>query len=78
MDDQVRLTGPAPGFVKFPEYKVDMDPSPRRVRVKFGGEVIADTTDALLMLESHHVPVYYFPRESVRMDMLEPTDHTSH
>lgn len=50
MDDQVRLTGPAPGFVKFPEYKVDMDPSPRRVRVKFGGEVIADTTDALLML----------------------------
>ena len=56
---------------------VVMEPTQRRLRVVFNGEVVADTTDARVMYETHHVPVYYFPLCDVRMDLLEPTEHGS-
>jgi uncharacterized protein (DUF427 family) len=52
--------------------------SPRRVRVDFGGETVADSRRAKLMHETGYLPVYYLPREDVRMDLLEATDHTTH
>jgi uncharacterized protein (DUF427 family) len=51
--------------------------SPRRVRVVFGGETVADSRRVKLMHEAGHLPVYYFPEEDVRMDLLEATDHTT-
>jgi uncharacterized protein (DUF427 family) len=42
----------------------------RRVRVVFGGEVVADTVRAQRVLETSHPPVYYIPREDVRMELL--------
>ncbi|MFT5539221.1 MAG: hypothetical protein ACI82H_000738 [Alphaproteobacteria bacterium] len=61
-----------------PHHPMELVPSPRRVRVLFGGEVIADSTNMGLLREPKHVPVYYFPKEDVRMDLLTPTDHHSH
>jgi uncharacterized protein (DUF427 family) len=52
--------------------------SPRRVRVMFGGETVADSRRVKLMHEQGHLPVYYFPRADVRMDLLEVTNHTTH
>jgi uncharacterized protein (DUF427 family) len=66
---------PAPGFTTNPDYRITFEPSPRRVRVKFGGETIADSTAARLFFETRHLPVYYFPRADVRMDLLRPTEH---
>ena len=51
--------------------------SPRRVRVMFGGETIADSKRVKLLHETGHLPVYYFPMEDVRMDLLEESDHTT-
>lgn len=34
---------------------------PQRVVVRLGGEVVADTTHALRVLETHHAPTYYLP-----------------
>ena len=56
---------------------VVMEQAPRRVRVIFNDETIADSTKALVMLETHHPPVFNFPIHDVRMDLLEPTDHGS-
>ncbi|WP_308916184.1 DUF427 domain-containing protein [Jannaschia sp. LMIT008] len=39
---------------------------PHRVQVVLGGEPIVDTTDALRVLETHHAPTYYIPREAIR------------
>jgi uncharacterized protein (DUF427 family) len=58
-----------------PEYKITFEPSPRRVRVSFNGATIADSTAAHLLFETRHLPVYYFPKGDVRMDLLAPTDH---
>ena len=53
------------------------DPCHKRVRVEVGGETIADSRDLMLLQESGHQPVYYFPADDVRMDLLEPSDrHT--
>ena len=72
MDDLTKLAGPAPGFVKFPDYEVTVEPAGARIRVMLGGTAIA-----LVQLETDHKAVYYFPREDVRMDLLEATDHDS-
>ena len=57
--------------------RVAVEPTARRLRVMFNGEVIADTTNARLMFETGHRPVYYLPMSDVRMDLLKSTDHGS-
>ena len=47
--------------------------SPKWVRVFLAGEAIADSKRAHLLREGGP-PVYYFPMEDVRMDLLQPTD----
>ncbi len=44
----------------------------------FNGEVVADSTRAVYLFETSHLPVYYFPREDVRFDLLQPTSHSTH
>jgi uncharacterized protein (DUF427 family) len=56
------------------EHWIHVEQSPRRVRVVFGGETIADSNRALLLRESKCLPVYYFPREDVRTDLMQPTE----
>ncbi|MEM1028965.1 MAG: DUF427 domain-containing protein [Myxococcota bacterium] len=43
----------------------------RRVVVRCGDTVIADTSAAARVLETSHPPTFYLPREDVRMEFLE-------
>ena len=52
-------------------------PSDRAVRVKHGGAVVAETRDALRVLETAGAPVWYLPRADVRMDLLRPVPEKS-
>ena len=42
----------------------------RRVRVELGGELLADSTQALRVLETSHPPTIYIPPGDVRGDLL--------
>jgi uncharacterized protein (DUF427 family) len=54
-----------------------LEPTPRRIRVMVGDETVADSRSAFLLHESGLQPIYYFPPEDVRSDLLEPSDrHT--
>ena len=64
---QFNFEPPAPGRAMY------LDPSPKRIRAVFAGETIADSTRTLMLHESGHQPVYYFPPEDVRADLLEPS-----
>lgn len=55
-----------------------LEPTIKRVRVIFGGQVIADSKKVQIMHETGHVPVYYFPMTDVRMDLTVATDHKTH
>jgi len=59
-------------------YRMVIKPSPQRIRVVFNGKTIVDSSHAMIMQETRLSPVFYFPREDVRMDFLSPTDqHTN-
>jgi uncharacterized protein (DUF427 family) len=62
---------PEPGRVLY------LDPSPKRVRVVVAGETIADSRRASLLHEGGHQPIYYFPPEDVRADVLERSDRNT-
>ena len=48
-----------------------------RVVVRFGGLVIADTTDSVRVLEPSHPPVYYLPLDAFPAGVLVPVEGTS-
>jgi len=66
------------GYAERPDYDVHFEPCPRRLRVVQGGVTIADSIRAKYLFETDHVPVYYFPRADVRMDLLTPTEQRTY
>jgi uncharacterized protein (DUF427 family) len=74
----------APGAVgKFlvpdplPERLLFAEPLRRRMRVRFGGEWIADSEDVVLLHEPGRYPVAYFPLGHIADGVLEPAEHTT-
>jgi class 3 adenylate cyclase/uncharacterized protein (DUF427 family) len=61
-----------------PDYRFTFEPYPHRVRAVFAGVAIADSDTVMVLEETRLAPVYYFPREHVRMDLMRPTDYRTH
>jgi uncharacterized protein (DUF427 family) len=59
-------------------HKVSTHPTDRRVVVTLGGEVLADSRRAIALEETSLPTRYYLPREDVRVELLNPSDTTSH
>lgn len=53
------------------------EPVPQRIRALLAGEVVVDSVRAYLLHETGHLPVYYFPPEDVRSELLVPSDNTT-
>jgi uncharacterized protein (DUF427 family) len=49
----------------------------RRMRVRFGGEWIADSEDVMLLHEPARYPVAYFPLGAIDDSVLKPSEHTT-
>ena len=50
-----------------------VSPARRRVRVELAGELLADSTHALRVLETSHPPTVYVPASDVRHGLLTPS-----
>ena len=48
----------------------------RRIRVEFNKVMVADTTRAMIDIETP-IPVYYLPLSDIRHDLLIPSNHTT-
>jgi uncharacterized protein (DUF427 family) len=53
------------------------EPGPKRVRAYLGGELVADTTNVILVWEIPNFPQYYFPIADVRAELV-PTETRTH
>jgi len=73
--EEAKMPNSAPGFAGRPDYRVDLLPESRRVKVLFGGMTVADSSAALRVEETGHGPVYYLPERDVRLDLMHPTEH---
>ena len=71
------MSNSAPGFASRPDYRVDLLPESRRIKVVFGGATIADTGSALRVEETGHGPVYYIAgkRRAARPDASDRAPH---
>ena len=63
--------------VPLPKRLLYVEPLRRRMRVRFGGNWIADSEDVLLLFEPGHYPMAYFKETDVSSGTLERTDHTT-
>ena len=62
-------------YHRHPEYEVRLEPGSEHLRVRCGGVLLADSRDTLVVRETNHQPVHYFPRQDVRFEHLERTQH---
>ena len=60
-----------PGYVAFTM------PSPKCIRVTVGDMTVADSTNVLVLYESDHLPVYYFPMRDVHEEYLLSSSTTT-
>jgi uncharacterized protein (DUF427 family) len=67
-------TLPPPEFLTAPPR---FEATPKWVRATYNGQWVADSRRAMLLWEPPRpTPLYYFPRDDVRMELLSPSDHT--
>lgn len=71
LEDIVMGPGASPSFSEGFRWEDSL----RRVRVVFANMTIADSKRVMLFQEFGRLPIFYFPMEDVRMDLLEATDH---
>jgi uncharacterized protein (DUF427 family) len=66
--------------IKIPnaDHPITIEPSAGRVRVLAGGNVIADSRNALTLRESDYPAVQYIPRSDVNMQLLARTDNETY
>ena len=60
-----------------PEHPISIETNPSRVVVTVGGQVIADTWQALTLRETSYPAVQYIPRRDVDMRALSRSEHTT-
>lgn len=70
-----KRTDPKPGQESVWDYPRPprIQTTDRRVRVVFNGITIADSTNAIRVLETSHPPAYYIPVADINMDYLQGT-----
>jgi uncharacterized protein (DUF427 family) len=64
-------------YHQHPDYRVDLEPSDERVRVRFAGEIVADSTRTLVVRETRHDPVVYIPEADLVGRFFEATEHAT-
>jgi uncharacterized protein (DUF427 family) len=53
------------------------EPCARRIEIRHGGQVIADSRASIRTLETSHPPSYYIPRADILMAALRPSGDSS-
>jgi uncharacterized protein (DUF427 family) len=54
-----------------------LEETKKHIQIIFNQQIIADTTQAMRVLETSHPPVYYIPPQDIRLEFLLPTSQSS-
>jgi len=61
-----------------PDHPITIEKNPNRVVISYGGQVLADTSNALTMREAKYPAIQYIPRADVDIAKLTRTAHTTY
>jgi uncharacterized protein (DUF427 family) len=61
-----------------PDHPITIEKNPDRVVVKVGGQIVADTREALSLQEANYPAAQYIPRKDVDMTLLARTDNETY
>ncbi len=67
------MANPAPGFIKYPDHEVRIEPFSGTVEVFSGTTRVAHSRRALQVFESRYQPVCYLPMDDVDQRLLNAT-----
>ena len=67
-----------PVLVPGPDHPITITPATSTVSVSVGGQLVAKTDDALVLLESDYRPVFYIPLDDVDQALLERSTHATY
>jgi len=68
---------PAVAHPRDPYHRIDVYDTSRHVRVLLDGEVLADSVNAKVLVETGLPPRFYLPHRDVQMRLLEPSETTT-
>ncbi len=60
---------------RFPDYRIDLVAVRGTARVWHGELLLAESREALRLIETDHVERLYLPEEDVRLELFESNDH---
>jgi len=60
------------------DYHFTFEAHPTRVRIAFDGVTVADSGKVRVMRETRLAPVFYFPRDDLSWDLLQPSGHRTY
>jgi acyl-CoA thioesterase II len=63
------------GWKRHPDYRIDLVPCDARVRVWHGDTLLAESDRCIRLEEQHHVDRVYVPKDDVRWEHFEATEH---
>ncbi|MDF1749438.1 MAG: DUF427 domain-containing protein [Alphaproteobacteria bacterium] len=61
-----------------PDHPITVEHAPGRVTLSAGGQVLAETTDALILREGSYPPTYYIPKSALPEGLLQPASKVTH
>lgn len=67
----------SPGHQKWPDHKVSETPVKQWLQVEVDGEIIADSSEIIVVDEDRRPKRLYFPRVDVKAGVLQPSDTRS-
>lgn len=66
------------GHIRDPYHRIDIRPTSRHVRIRAGGEDVAESRRAVLLSETGLPNRFYLPAEDVRAELLAPSATHTH
>jgi uncharacterized protein (DUF427 family) len=69
-DRQIKIPGP--------DHPITIEKNPNRVVISYGGQLLAETSNALTMYEAKYPAIQYIPRADVDIAKLTRTAHTTY
>ncbi len=63
--------------LKTGNHSIFLEKTEKWIRAKFDNQIVANSKNASILFEDGHLPIYYFPKKDINMNLLKKNSKTS-